>query len=426
MNILVFEDAGADKLYPITTGRAAYAISCGSYRLVDWLHELDGNLVGLVRPHLESIQLSDFPQMHQQLDTDLKWTLVVNARMAPTVANVRRLQRLMGDTDGSGHESAIHVVRSGWAIAAAVVRTELFSEQDKTRWIQTIEALGNPSQANVTENGIELFDYPHDVISQNLNCFADNIAHRIGVGHYEQRSKNVFFGTEVQIADSVVIDADSGPVVIDDHVKIGPFSFLRGPVYIGPNTRVSEHASIKDAVSISHTCKIGGEVEGTVLEAYTNKQHHGFLGHSYLGSWINLGAGTCNSDLKNTYGTVNMQYETPQGTEKVSSGLQFIGCIMGDYAKTAINTSIFTGKLIGVASMVYGFATTNVPSFVNYARTFDEVGNLPAEVIVTTQKRMFARRNVKQRPCDIQLVHDMHRLTAFERPDGLSSKPLSL
>ena len=155
-----------------------------------------------------------------------------------------------------------------------------------------------------------------------------------------------------------------------------------------------QRASIKDCVSISHTCKIGGEVESTILEAYTNKQHHGFLGHSYLGSWINLGAGTCNSDLKNTYGMVNMQYES----EKVATGMQFVGCIMGDYAKTAINTSIFTGKTIGTASMVYGFATTNVPSFVNYALTFDKVGYLPPEVIVTTQKRMFSRRNVSQRP----------------------------
>ena len=123
-----------------------------------------------------------------------------------------------------------------------------------------------------------------------------------------------------------------------------------------------------------------------------------------------------------TYGIVNMQY----GEEKVSTGTQFIGCVIGDYAKTAINTCIFTGKLVGVASMVYGFATTNVPSFVNYARTFGKVGDLPADVIITTQKRMFARRNVIQRGCDIQLVHDMYRVTQQERPDDLSSEPLSL
>jgi UDP-N-acetylglucosamine diphosphorylase / glucose-1-phosphate thymidylyltransferase / UDP-N-acetylgalactosamine diphosphorylase / glucosamine-1-phosphate N-acetyltransferase / galactosamine-1-phosphate N-acetyltransferase len=95
--------------------------------------------------------------------------------------------------------------------------------------------------------------------------------------------------------------------------------------------------------------------------------------------------------------------------------MQFLGCVMGDYSKTAINTGIFTGKVIGVCSMMYGFVTGNVPSFVNYARLFGQVAPLPAEVMVATQQRMFSRRNVTQRPCDIQLIHDMYRITQFER-----------
>lgn len=420
MNIVVFEDAGVENLFPITTGRPAYAISCASLRLVDWLIEFEGNLVGLVRPYLERIQLLDFPEFNQELDPKLKWTIVVNARIAPTVSNMRRLQRLMGTGEPDGADSL--VIRSGWATAAAIVPTGLFESQPKSLWLRAIEELTAQPSSAIIENGLELFDYPHDVIRQNIHSFDENIAHRVGVGDYEERFKNVFLGHNVEINDSVVFDSEPGPIVIEADVKMGPFCFLRGPIYIGAKSRISEHASIKDRVSIAHTCKIGGEVEGTILEAFTNKQHHGFLGHSYLGSWINLGAGTCNSDLKNTYGTVNMQYES----QKISTGMQFVGCIIGDYAKTAINTSIFTGKTIGVASMVYGFATTNVPSFVNYARTFDEVGILPPEVIVTTQKRMFARRNVIQRPCDIQLVHDMYRVTSDQRPCDLSEDPVSL
>jgi glucose-1-phosphate thymidylyltransferase len=362
--------------------------------------------------------LNDFPEFEQELDRALKWTLIVNARIAPSVSNVRRLQKLMG----INHDSCDTVVRSGWAIAAAVVPTPTLADQPRELWPRVIEDLTSQPNSSNSENGFELFDYPHQVIEQNLKCFGENIAHRVGIGKYEERSRNVFVGEHVEISDQVVFDSTPGPIVIDANVRIGPFSFLRGPVYVGPNSRISEHASIKDKVSINHTCKIGGEVEGTVLEAFSNKQHHGFLGHSYVGSWINLGAGTCNSDLKNTYGIVNMDY----GSEKVSTGMQFVGCVIGDYAKTAINTSIFTGKTIGTASMVYGFATTNVPSFVNYARTFDEVGNLPPDVIVTTQKRMFARRNVLQRPCDIQLIHDMYRLTSNERPAGLTDDPISL
>ena len=421
MNIVVFEDAGVEKLFPITTGRPAYAITCGSFRLIDWLSELDGNLVGVVRPYLETIQMLDFPQLADQLDSNLKWTLAVNARLAPTVPNVRRLQSMMGQSDQTT------VVRSGWATAAAIVPTEHLIASEKPGWGKLIEELSSKPDVEQTENGFELFEFPHDVILQNLSCFEANLVHRIGTSEFKQINNGVHVGDDVLIGDHVVFDASTGPIVIDNGVRIGPLSFLRGPIYIGPNSKISEHASIKDAVSIGHACKVGGEVEGVVIEPYSNKQHHGFLGHSYLGSWINLGAGTCNSDLKNTYGTVNVEYGNEKtGKQKVSTGSQFIGCVMGDYAKTAINSCIFTGKTVGTASMVYGFATSNVPSFVNYARTFGELGGLPAEVIVKTQQRMFERRSVKQRPCDIQLIHDMYQLTQNERPEGLSDKPISL
>ena len=98
--------------------------------------------------------------------------------------------------------------------------------------------------------------------------------------------------------------------------------------------------------------------------------------------------------------------------QKIDTGMQLLGCVIGDYAKTAINTGIFTGKTIGVCSMVYGLVTTNVPSFSNYARSFGQVTEAPAEVMITAQARMFARRNVKQRPCDAQLIRDMYALTA--------------
>ena len=113
------------------------------------------------------------------------------------------------------------------------------------------------------------------------------------------------------------------------------------------------------------------------------------------------------------------------GDQKVATGMQFVGCIVGDYAKTAINTSIFTGKTIGVASKVYGLATANVPSFVNYARSLGQLGLLPPEIAITTQKRMFGRRNVDHQPADSQLMHDMFTLTQSERPSDLSSQPIA-
>jgi glucose-1-phosphate thymidylyltransferase len=420
MNIIVFEDSGTDRLFPITTGRPAYAITCASYRLIDWITELEGNLVGSVRPHLETLQLHDYPEFHQSLDPKFKSTWLINARLVPSVSNVKRLHQFKDSCPSA--ESAV-VARNGWAVGSALLPTSSLVDKSPGEMREFLLGLANePDQAEVVETDLELFEYPHHVVAQNMSAFRENIEHRISLGKFEKPQAGVYLGAGVSIGDHVVMDSSSGPIVLDENVKVGPFSLLRGPIYIGPNSKISEHASIKDEVSVSNNCKVGGEVEATVIEAYSNKQHHGFIGHSYLGSWINLGAGTCNSDLKNTYGKVNVEY----GDRKVATEMQFMGCVMGDYAKTAINTSIFTGKMIGCGSMVYGFATTNVPSFVNYARLFGEVGGLPPEVIVSTQARMFARRNVDQRPCDVQLIHDMFRLTEFERPDRLSSDPISL
>jgi glucose-1-phosphate thymidylyltransferase len=270
---------------------------------------------------------------------------------------------------------------------------------------------------------LPLFQYPHDVLRHHLSILAKNLEDRLANGDYREIADGVFAAPEAKLGEHVVTDTSSGLILLDVGATIGPHSLLQGPLYVGPHARVLEHAAIKDYVVLGHTTKIGGEVEASVIEPYTNKQHHGFLGHSYLGSWINLGAGTCNSDLKNTYGPVNMDY----GGKRVSTDMQFVGVIMGDYSKSAINTGIFTGKTVGVCSMVYGFVTTNVPSFVNYARLFGQVTAAPVEVMVSTQARMFARRGVTQRPCDIQLVHDMFELTRHERELGsVPLEPLSL
>lgn len=234
---------------------------------------------------------------------------------------------------------------------------------------------------------------------------------RLAHEDFTEIQDGIFSRGDVQIGDYPVVDTSEGPILLSENVQVGPFCYLSGPVFVGAGTRVIEHAALKDGVSLGHTVKIGGEVEASIIEPYTNKQHHGFLGHSYLGSWINLGAGTCNSDLKNTYGKINIQY----GNSRTPTDMQFLGCFMGDYSKTAINTSIFTGKVIGVCSMMYGFVTSNVPSYVNYARLFGQTSLLPADVMINTQKRMFARRKVEQRECDRQLIRDMYELTRSER-----------
>jgi UDP-N-acetylglucosamine diphosphorylase/glucosamine-1-phosphate N-acetyltransferase len=267
---------------------------------------------------------------------------------------------------------------------------------------------------------LPLFEYPHEVIKYHTTIMKDNLEDRISRGDYKQLNDGLFVGQDVVLGDYLTVNTGRGPVIIESHTRVGPCCYLEGPVFIGSCAKLIENTALKDNVALGHTTKVGGEVEASTIEPYTNKQHHGFIGHSYLGSWVNLGAGTCNSDLKNTYGLVTMEYNG----QRVPTGMQFMGCIIGDYTKTAVNTGIFTGKVIGVCCMVYGFVTTNVPSFTNYARLFGQMTEVPVEVAVAGQQRMFLRRNVLQRPCDIQLIHDMYELTRHER--RLGNEPLVL
>jgi glucose-1-phosphate thymidylyltransferase len=332
--------------------------------------------------------------------------LVLNARVVPSIKSLQSvIQLLQTDRNQSG------IVWDGDQIAA-VVRPNWSWEDLQSANETGIESwLLAAHKLPTLEADLQLMSFPHQVVAANMANIGDSLAHRITQGNYIQQADGVFVAEGAKLGAYVLTETDTGPIVIDRDASVGPYTLLRGPIYIGPRARILEHAAIKDAVSLGHTTKIGGEVEASVVEPFTNKQHHGFLGHSYLGSWINLGAGTCNSDLKNTYGTVNMEY--PFG--KSATGMQFLGCVMGDYSKTAINTGIFTGKVIGVCSMMYGFVTSNVPSFVNYARLFGQMTTLPPEVMIATQQRMFSRRKVEQRPCDMQLLHDMYRLTQHER-----------
>ncbi len=411
MSIFLFEDDAVTQLYPVSVGKPAFQISCGSYRLYDLIARLDPHVEVRVRPHLRAVYDADHPATGPRIRGDQP-VLLVNARLVPSAEVLQRIDEL----HRAGRPCRVNC---GANLAAALLPP---GTEPPTTDSTTHDLLWRVERAELptVEVDLPLFEYPHDIVKYHLLILRTNLEDRLRRGEYREIAEGVFAAEGATLGQYVVTDTRKGPIVLEAGASVGPYSLLSGPAHLGPGARVIEHAAIKDGVSLGHTTKIGGEVEGSVIEPYTNKQHHGFLGHSYLGSWVNLGAGTCNSDLKNTYGQVNMEY----WGHRVPTGMQFIGTIVGDYAKSAINTGIFTGKTIGACSMIYGFVTTNVPSFVNYARLFGQVTEAPVDVMVATQARMFARRNVSQRPCDIQLLHDMYDLTRHERQ--LAGEPLSL
>ncbi len=154
----------------------------------------------------------------------------------------------------------------------------------------------------------------------------------------------------------VVFDASAGPILVRRGASISSFTRIVGPCYIGEGAIVLG-GRIATA-SIGDRCKVTGEVSTSIFHSFANKGHYGFVGHSVVGRWANLGAGTTTSNLKNTYGTV--QLHTPQGRQE--TGLQFLGTLFGDHAKTGIGTMLTTGTLLGACANVFG--GTMPPKFV--------------------------------------------------------------
>jgi UDP-N-acetylglucosamine diphosphorylase/glucosamine-1-phosphate N-acetyltransferase len=152
-----------------------------------------------------------------------------------------------------------------------------------------------------------------------------------------------------RIGVGVVFDCSAGPVLVDDGAEVRHHAVVNGPAFIGAKSVVSEGTLVKPRAAIGPQCRVAGEVGSVVFQGCTNKAHDGHLGDALLGEWVNLGAGTVNSNLLNTYGEVVMRLRPDGALER--TGRQFMGCVLGDHAKLAIGTRVMTGSSVGTGAM---------------------------------------------------------------------------
>lgn len=178
------------------------------------------------------------------------------------------------------------------------------------------------------------------------------------------------------------------PIVLERGVEISPYVVLEAPIYLAEFSLVKPHAQISCS-AIGRKSKVGGEVHSSVIDDFSNKAHGGFLGHSLLGCWVNVGAGSEFSNLKNTYGPV--RFDVGGRNERVTTDMIFLGSLVGDFAKISINTSVLSGKAIGTAAMASGLVDRGLP---NFHWKNGELVDLFS--LLETQKRMFLRRNIEQ------------------------------
>lgn len=238
-----------------------------------------------------------------------------------------------------------------------------------TDTISSAEQLTGVEKADISVATYTLIQRPWDLFSMAKTWItADFLWITSGKQSAPVSATNTVIGKDLFIepgaqVEAAVINTTSGPVYIGKDAEVMEGSMIRGPFALGDHSTLKMGAKIYGATSIGPHCKVGGEVNNSMIFGFSNKAHDGFLGNSVIGEWCNLGADTNNSNLKNNYAEVRM-YDYLTG-RFIHTGLQFCGLIMGDHSKCGINTMFNTGTVVGVNANIFGdgFPRNFIPSF---------------------------------------------------------------
>jgi UDP-N-acetylglucosamine diphosphorylase/glucosamine-1-phosphate N-acetyltransferase len=349
MRICTFEDHGWHALAPLTLTRPVFDLRCGALSLLQrQQRHFDAEETALwVRPALADwcrLHLAELPV------NDSSWlgggsAVLVNARWLP-------LERDRGSI-ATPHAGIVNGELAYAVVPPALLQGIGEAPLDETVIRQLQHALPRH------EAGGWMIDRPWDLVEHNAAALRHDHATLEAAGTFEPiRATLVGLREDLHLAASArveplaVLDTSAGPIIIEEKVVVQSFSRIEGPCFIGAGSTIL--GARISGCSIGPCCKIGGEAEASIIQGYSNKAHEGFLGHSYLGEWVNLGAGTQFSDLRNDYHPVTVRIDG----QRISTDRLKVGSFVGDFTRTGLNTLFNTGSMVG--------AFCNLPSSAEY------------------------------------------------------------
>jgi UDP-N-acetylglucosamine diphosphorylase/glucosamine-1-phosphate N-acetyltransferase len=432
--LCIFEDERFPGFFPLSLGRPVFDIGIGTQslrgRLVDELNP--ESLVLLCRPYLaavleeeesregtRAVQVNKLPAGEilflngRLLSYESELSDLCSALKRDSVLQKKGIvvaARLSGDRAASlaayigglisdeNVEKAIREIKRLSAADGEKARDDGEEKRDATR----SKALGAWAQENgveLQETGVRLLSHYWQLIGENRNCIVDDFKKNPLRGTAPEtelfkgveliNENDIVIGSGVEVRSGTVLDASEGAIIIANNAKVEPNAIIYGPCAIGEGSIVRGGAKLGHGTTLGKKCRIGGEVEECIFAACSNKQHEGFMGHSYVGSWVNIGAGSCTSDLKNNYGLVKAW----SAGRMRETGRRFLGATIGDHSKIAIGSRLNTGTVIGFNANVLsvGFPPRFVPSF--SWRLEPEPARCELAAAVETARIMMDRRN---------------------------------
>ncbi|MCB2206516.1 hypothetical protein KQI65_17360 [bacterium] len=422
MAICLFEDVSISTLLPLTHVNPDFDLRSGIFTLRERIAKYFGNeeLRLFTRMGLRAVmeERSGLP-VNAKTDADLyiSGSAILRPALVTRIEKHRdkdRLfvhgQRLVAATVVS---DALREKLHAW-LTSGLLREELAHDSGTLPALDTFDT--------VTEDVEEApFTWPWDLLLNNVALLRDDAAlfpigsvdssARVAASAELVEAGSICISRGANIGAGVILDASDGPIVIDEDAVIMPQALIMGPAYIGAGSRIKAGAKIYEGSSIGPVCKVGGEVEECIFHSYANKQHDGFVGHSYFAQWTNLGADTNTSDLKNNYSRIRATLEG----ESRDTGLTFLGTIMADHSKCGINTMLNTGTVAGVGCNIFGggFPPKFLPSF-SWGGA-EGLQEYEFARFAETAAVVMQRRNISMTEAETRLLRDVFVRTSGQR-----------
>jgi UDP-N-acetylglucosamine diphosphorylase / glucose-1-phosphate thymidylyltransferase / UDP-N-acetylgalactosamine diphosphorylase / glucosamine-1-phosphate N-acetyltransferase / galactosamine-1-phosphate N-acetyltransferase len=397
VNLCIYEDPDVRRFGPHVLLRPVFALRCGAFTLIEKLVRAfpELPLILTVRPELEEITRAHYPTAHVGAPP-VDETLFVNGRLCATDDEV--LHFLAASPSEASYMAGGTLFAAKVSAKRSAHAAKWLAQGDPERAFEEIRV---PAEVNafLARSAADLIRWsPRQVVQDFRNAFQpQTVRGKVDDGAHLLQPEAVHVARGARVMAGAVLNAEGGPILIRENSVIEPLAYVEGPAVIGEGSRVKAGAQVRAGCSIGPVGRVGGEVDATVFQGYGNKQHDGFVGHSFVGEWVNLGAGTITSDLKNNYSNVRQFRSTTEWLERrgEETGQRLLGLTVGDFTKTGIGATFPTGAVVGIGCNVYGTALmpAYIPSFV-WGRP-GEFAEHRVEAVIETAARAMERRNVE-------------------------------
>ncbi|MBZ0269831.1 hypothetical protein K8I85_16900, partial [bacterium] len=371
--LILFEDAAAGRFEPVALTRAVARLRAGVWTHRErWTRLFPERRAGtVVRGHVRDVERAcgEWDHVNEAPAGDALFVAAAAGRQAAHVDTIRSL----GEGEALVAAGVLLAFRTGGDGTPRAVDALLewigdepmpAGDADGERFAKDAGLRVRAADAIVPRTLVDLMVRNADTIAEDFAAYEPLMpppdGHDLPGVHLVEPDR-IRLGAGVRLAPGVVLDASEGPILLGPGTRVQANAVILGPVALGADCLVRPLSRVMDGTSAGPVCKLGGEVDATIVLGHSNKQHDGFLGHSYLGSWVNLGAATDTSDLKNDYGPVAVSI----AGESIATGTRGVGSLIGDHTKTGIHTVLNTGTVLGVSCNLFGpgLPPKAVPSF---------------------------------------------------------------